>query len=161
MRFVSSGTILAMDAIPEAPHVAQGWVPEPTRSSERGLKTVLIADDSASGRELLRIVIEMSGYGVVEAIDGRETISEAKRNRPDLIILELLLPHIDGFAVIRELHDVPRLSFVPVIALTSCAMVGDRERAMNAGFAGYLTKPTGLATLRSEVARHLFVPRAA
>ena len=157
MRFVSSAAILALDPILEMPHAAQGWVPEPTHSSERGLKTVLIADDSASGRELLRIVIEMSGYGVVEAVDGRETIDEAKRNRPDLIILELLLPHIDGFAVIRELHDVPRLAFVPVIALTSCAMVGDRERAMNAGFAGYLTKPTRLAELRNEVARHLFV----
>ena len=127
------------------------------RSSELGMKTVLIADDSASGRELLRIVLEMSGYRVVEAADRRETIDAAQRNRPDLIILDLHMD-MEGFAVIRELRDVPGLAVVPIIALTSCAMVGDRERAMNAGFAGYLTKPSRLGELRSEVARHLCVP---
>ena len=119
------------------------------------MKKVLVADDKATGRELVRTVLENTGYEVHEAGDGAEAVAEARRVRPDLIILDIHMPEMDGFGVIAEWRRDPQFAATPIIALTASAMMGDRERALAAGFTGYITKPIRLSALRSEVERLL------
>lgn len=119
------------------------------------MKKVLIADDKATSRELVRTVLERSGYEVVEAGDGIEALRNARESKPDLIILDLHMPGLDGFGVIRELRLDAGFAATPVMALTASAMQGDRERALSAGFTGYISKPIQLRMLRSEVERLL------
>jgi CheY-like chemotaxis protein len=116
---------------------------------------ILVADDNAASRELIREVLEMSGYDVVEAADGRDAVSRAQENAPDLVLVDIQMPRLDGYGVLRELRADPRLSGLPVVALTAFAMQGDRERALDAGFDGYITKPVEIAALRQEIKRIL------
>ena len=120
-----------------------------------GMKTILVADDKATSRELARTVLEDSGYVVIEAGDGLETLRNARESKPDLILLDLHMPELDGFGVVREIRLDSELAATPVVALTASAMQGDRERAMSAGFTGYISKPISLRALRSEVERLL------
>jgi two-component system cell cycle response regulator DivK len=117
------------------------------------MKKVLVADDKASSRELVRTVLERCGYEVLEAADGGEALELALANGPDLVLLDLHMPVLDGFGVIVQLRRLARFSSTPVVALTASAMDGDREHAMEAGFTGYITKPIRLAALRGEVQR--------
>jgi CheY-like chemotaxis protein len=118
-------------------------------------KKVLVADDKATGRELVRTVLENGGYLVFEAGDGIEALDAAHRIKPDLIILDLHMPGLDGFGVIKELRLDPNCANTPVLALTASAMQGDRQRALSAGFTGYISKPVSLKILRAEVERLL------
>ena len=119
------------------------------------MKKVLVADDKPAGRELVRTVLENSGYEVFEASDGPEAVDQAQRLQPDLIILDIHMPGLDGFGVIEKLRRLKQFAATPIIALTASAMMGDRERAMAAGFTGYITKPIRLEALRAEVERLL------
>jgi two-component system cell cycle response regulator DivK len=119
------------------------------------MKRILIADDKATSRELVRTVLENSGYEVVEASDGLEALRNARAWKPDLVILDLHMPGMDGFGVVREIRLDEELAGTPVMALTASAMQGDRERAIAAGFTGYMAKPIQLNVLRSEVERLL------
>jgi CheY-like chemotaxis protein len=119
------------------------------------MKKVLVADDKDTGRELVRTVLEKSGLQVFEANDGTQAVAEALRLHPDLIILDIHMPGLDGFGVIEKLRRESAFSHTPIIALTASAMMGDRERAMAAGFTGYITKPIRLDALRAEVERLL------
>ena len=121
------------------------------------MKTVLVADDKATSRELVRTVLEKSGYTVAEASDGIEALRNARELKPDLIILDLHMPGMDGFGVIQEIRRDRELAATPVLALTASAMQGDRERALSAGFTGYIAKPIQLHALRSEVERLLLL----
>ena len=116
---------------------------------------ILIADDKATGRELVRTVLERLGYEVFEANDGIEALNTAHRVHPDLIILDLHMPGLDGFGVLKELRGEGRFTSIPVLALTASAMEADRRRALSAGFTGYLAKPVSLKALRIEVERLL------
>ena len=119
------------------------------------MKRVLVADDKATSRELVRTVLEKDGYSVVEAADGIEALRSARESTPDLIILDLQMPGLDGFALVQELRKGEQFSAVPILALTASAMHGDRERAISLGFTSYVTKPIRLAMLRKEVERLL------
>lgn len=119
------------------------------------MKKVLVADDKATGRELVRTILENTGYEVYEAATGAEAVEQAHQLHPDLIILDIHMPEMDGFAVIAELRRDPQFAKTPIMALTASAMMGDRERAMAAGFTGYITKPIRLSALREEVERML------
>jgi two-component system, cell cycle response regulator DivK len=119
------------------------------------MKIVLVADDKATGRELVRTVLERGGYEVIEAGDGVEALRQARQLHPDLVILDLHMPGLDGFGVVEELRRDQQFSATPVIALTASAMMGDRERALASGFTAYITKPIRLSTLRDEIARLL------
>jgi CheY-like chemotaxis protein len=116
---------------------------------------ILVADDKAAGREIVRTVLENAGYAVIEAANGIEALTSAHDHIPDLIILDLHMPGLDGFRVIEELRQNALFAATPVIALTASAMQGDREKAMSVGFTGYITKPIRLNDLRSEVERLL------
>lgn len=116
---------------------------------------ILIADDRASSRELLRTVLERSGYEVTEAADGEEALARARQGNPDLILLDLQMPKLDGYGVLEELRRDARFRDLPICALTASAMRGDREKILSAGFTDYLAKPAGPETLRETVARLL------
>ncbi len=119
------------------------------------MKKVLIADDKPTSRELIRTVLETCGYEIAEASDGVEALRFARQLEPDLIVLDLHMPGIDGFGVIAELRQDKRFSATPIMALTASAMQGDRERALAAGFDSYVSKPVPLPALRAEVERLL------
>ena len=119
------------------------------------MKKVLIADDKDTGRELVRTVLEKLGLTVIEASDGMEAVRFARESKPDLIILDLHMPGLDGFGAIQELRRDAQFASTPIMALTASAMQGDRERAMSVGFTGYITKPIRLGALRGEVQRLL------
>jgi CheY-like chemotaxis protein len=119
------------------------------------MKKVLVADDRPTGRELVRAVLEKSGYEVLEAADGVEAVRVAREQLPNLIILDIHMPGRDGFGVVEELRKDSQFAATPIIALTASAMQGDRERAMALGFTGYITKPIRLDALRQEVERLL------
>ena len=116
---------------------------------------MLVADDKATGRELIRTVLEQCGHSVFEAGDGIEAVRKARELLPDLIILDLHMPELDGFGVFREIRADERFNATPIVALTASAMQGDRERALSAGFTSYLAKPISLNVLRSEMERLL------
>ena len=119
------------------------------------MKKVLIADDKATSRELIRTVLETLGYEITEAADGVEAVRVAREVRPDLIVLDLHMPGLDGFGVLAELRRDPNFAKTPIMALTASAMQGDRERALAAGFSSYVSKPIPLTALRTEVQRLL------
>jgi two-component system cell cycle response regulator DivK len=119
------------------------------------MKRILIADDKATSRELLRAVLEKQGHAVIEAADGEEALQKARAETPDLILLDLQMPRRNGYDVLGELRRDPQHAALPIIALTASAMQGDREKALAAGFTSYLTKPVALAHLREEVERLL------
>lgn len=119
---------------------------------------VLIADDKETSRELIRTVLESLGHEVTEANNGLEAVRYARELPPDLIILDLQMPVLDGFGALAELRGDQSLAATPIMALTASAMQGDRERAMAAGFDSYVSKPIPLPKLREEVKRLLERP---
>jgi CheY-like chemotaxis protein len=100
-------------------------------------------------------VLASAGYEVIEASDGIEALERARDSDPHLILLDLQMPKLDGFGVIRALRAEARFSSTPIVAITASAMQGDRERAIAQGFTSYLTKPIRLPELRNEIARLL------
>ena len=113
--------------------------------------TILVADDNAFSRELIRELLEPSGHVIVEAQNGLEALELIRSTGPDLVFLDLQMPLQDGFGVIRELRKDDRFVSLPVVAVTASAMVGDRERAMAAGFDFYIPKPIDLCAIEEQV----------
>jgi CheY-like chemotaxis protein len=117
------------------------------------MKRILVAEDRPGSRELIRTILEASGYEVEEAANGREALEKASHEDFDLILLDLQMPEVDGFGVLAQLRQLERYRATSIVALTASAMQGDRERALNAGFSSYLPKPVDPKTLRSEIKR--------
>ena len=116
------------------------------------MKRVLVADDNPVSRELIREILENDDCEVIEAGDGREALKKVREQRPDLALLDIQMPVMDGNAVMREIRADPQISKLPVVALTAYAMQGDRERALALGFNSYITKPIDIPAFRAEVA---------
>jgi CheY-like chemotaxis protein len=119
--------------------------------------TILIAEDNPINRELLRELLEMRGYAVLEACDGQEALAMVEQAPPDILLLDIGMPRLDGFAVVSKLRENPRFTSLPVVAVTAYAMQGDREKIMNSGFDGYLSKPVNSQALFQELDRLLVV----
>lgn len=116
---------------------------------------VLVAEDNAVNRELLRELMEAHGYSVIEACDGQEALDMIGQSRPDLLLLDIDMPVLDGFATVRKIREDSELSELPVLAVTAFAMQGDREKILKSGFDGYLSKPVDSRLLAEELERHL------
>jgi len=114
-------------------------------------KRVLVADDNPAGRELVRESLAERVSSIIEASDGREALDKIRETLPDLVLLDIQMPEIDGYAVLREIRSDPALQGLRVVALTAFAMQGDRERALEAGFDDYLTKPVTVAKLKAQL----------
>lgn len=122
------------------------------------MKTILIAEDNPTNRELLRELLEIRGYMVAEACNGQEALAMVAQAPPDILLLDIGMPLLDGFAVVRKLRENPRFASLPVVAVTAYAMQGDREKIMHSGFDGYLSKPVNSASLVEELGRLLAHP---
>lgn len=118
-------------------------------------KTLLIIEDNEQNLYLMRYLLEKNGFEVVGAPDGRSGIELASRVRPDLILLDIQLPVMDGYAVAASIRKDPALSATPILAVTSYAMPGDREKCLEAGATDYMEKPIDPAALVQMVRRHL------
>jgi two-component system cell cycle response regulator DivK len=119
------------------------------------MKTILLADDSPGGREVVQVALEMAGYRVIEAVDGRAALDLATADPPDLFILDIQMPNLDGYEVIEHLRKDPGFAGIPAIALTASAMRGDQDKALAAGFTRHMSKPVNLSALRQAVAELL------
>lgn len=109
-------------------------------------RPILIIEDNEQNRYLATYLLEQHGYRVINAADGPAGILEAGRVGASMILLDIQLPLMDGYAVARALRENPALAATPIIAVTSYAMPGDREKALAAGCTGYLEKPIDPAT---------------
>jgi two-component system, cell cycle response regulator DivK len=116
---------------------------------------ILIIEDNEQTLYLLTFILKKHEYEVVQARDGRAGIELAGRVEPALILLDIQLPVLDGYAVARELRSNAALADVPIIAVTSYAMVGDRERILAAGCTGYIEKPIDPDTFMSQIEQYL------
>jgi two-component system cell cycle response regulator DivK len=116
---------------------------------------LLIIEDNEQNMYMMRFLLEKNGFTVIGAGNGRDGIEKALRHKPLAILLDIQLPEMDGYAVASELKKHGQLEGVPIIAVTSYAMVGDRERILAAGATGYLEKPIDPATFVAEIARYL------
>ncbi len=112
---------------------------------------ILIIEDNSQNRYLVSFLLEQRGHQVIQAESGSVGIELAQQLQPELILLDIQLPGMDGYAVARTLRQNPALSNVPIVAVTSYAMVGDRERVLAAGCSGYLEKPINPETFVSEI----------
>jgi len=116
---------------------------------------ILVIEDNEQNLYLVTFLLEQSGYKIVAARSGPEGIGLAGQIQPTAILLDIQLPLMDGYTVARELKRNPALHDVPIIAVTSYAMVGDKERALEAGCVGYIEKPINPATFVTEIERFL------
>lgn len=104
-------------------------------------KRILVVEDQEDLRGVLRTLLTGSGYGVLEAVDGRDGVSKVRSERPDLILMDIQMPVLDGYAATREIKADPGLNSIPIVAVSSFAMRGDEEKARAAGCDHYVTKP--------------------
>ena len=114
---------------------------------------ILLIEDNEQNRYLVTFLLEQHGYAVVAAPDGPTSLALANTFVPHLILLDIQLPLMDGYAVARALRTIESLNYTPIVAVTSYAMVGDREKALAAGCNGYIEKPINPDTFVAEIAR--------
>jgi CheY-like chemotaxis protein len=119
------------------------------------MKKVLVIEDNEKNRYLISFLLKGAGYEVIEAVTGEEGVMTALTEHPDMILMDIQLPEIDGYETTRRIRASPGGATVPVIALTSYAMTGDRERALAAGCTGYIEKPINPDTVLDEIRKFL------
>jgi two-component system cell cycle response regulator DivK len=118
-------------------------------------QTILYIEDNPGNRLLVKRILEVEGYKVVEAISGLDGLSAAESMRPDLILVDINLPGLDGYELTRRLKQIRHLASVPIIAMTANVMKGDREKSLAAGCDGYIQKPIDVDQLPVQVANYL------
>jgi putative two-component system response regulator len=118
-----------------------------------GGERVLLVDDEPAMRAVCRLNLELEGFDVLEAAEGREALDLALRERPDLVLLDVMMPSMDGFDVARRLRSNPATSRIPVVFMTALAATDDRRRGFEAGGVGYVVKPFDPVYL-GETVRH-------
>lgn len=129
--------------------------PQISKKDNAMAKKILVVEDNDQNRTLISDVLEYYGYTVIEAVDGADGVAKASEHLPDLILLDIQMPVMNGFAALQALRDAPLMREIRVIALTSFAMKGDRERIMATGFQGYIAKPIDTRELPRMVEQFL------
>lgn len=114
-------------------------------------RTILFVEDQEDNRRIMRDLLHSAGYQTLEAVTGLEGVATAERERPDLILMDIQLPGIDGHEATRRIKANPELCDIPVIAVTSYALSGDETKAIEAGCDGYVTKPFSPRQLLAKV----------
>jgi two-component system chemotaxis response regulator CheY len=116
---------------------------------------ILIADDAASSRELLRIILEKGGYEVIEAVDGEQAVNKASEFNPDLVILDLQMPKLNGYSVAIALRKISAFATIPIVALAAALPEVSPEQMTEAGFTQCLVKPISPTRLRECITQLL------
>jgi two-component system cell cycle response regulator DivK len=116
---------------------------------------ILIVDDNGQNRKLARDVLEFAGFRTLEAEGGGRGVSLAREHRPDLVLMDIRMPDMNGTEALRLLRDDTRTAAIPIVALTSSTMKGDREQFLADGFDGYLQKPISVREFPEQVRSHL------
>lgn len=114
-------------------------------------KTILVVEDHDDNRRIMRDLLSANGYQVIEALTGVEGVSVAQNHRPDLILMDIQLPGIDGYEATRRIKSIPDLKAIPIVAVTSYALSGDDKKAFAAGCDDYVTKPFSPRELLKKV----------
>ena len=120
-------------------------------------KCILVVEDQADNRRILRDLLVNAGYELIEAESGEEALTAVTARRPDLILMDIQLPVIDGYEATRRIRLNPELKSIPIIAVTSYALAGDETKALAAGCTAYVTKPFSPRALLAKVQEHLTV----
>ena len=115
------------------------------------MSTILLVEDNEMNRDMLSRRLERKGYSLIIAVDGGEGIAKAHSEKPDLILMDMSLPVVDGWEATQQLKAAPDTQQIPIIALTAHAMSGDREKALAAGCNDYDTKPIELPRLLEKI----------
>ncbi len=121
-------------------------------STSREGKRILVVDDNQDNRELVVKILGKRGYILFEAVDGQDALDRALAEHPDLILMDISLPKMDGYEVTRRLKGMDGYKDIPIIALTAHAMKGDREKALKAGCCDYISKPINIRELPRQIA---------
>ena len=121
-------------------------------------KTILVVEDQEDNRQILRDLLASSGFLMIEANDGQQALAMARSQRPDLILMDIQLPVVDGYEATRSIKRDPELKHIPVIAVTSYALSGDEERAREAGCDAYVAKPYSTRNLLAKIGQFLEQP---
>lgn len=116
---------------------------------------ILVVDDEPELLQLLRYVLEASGFSVVLAPDGRQALEQVQKERPDLVLCDVVMPELNGFETVRALRQNPETRLLPVLMLSARGQAHDVQRALDAGADGYVTKPFSYRELVAEVKRRV------
>ncbi len=119
------------------------------------MKRILVVDDNEDSRELVKKTLKKHDYEIIEAVDGEEAIAKAIAYRPDLILMDISIPKIDGYEATRRLKERADFKDIPIIAFTAHAMRGDQEKALQAGCDGYISKPINVRELPNQIRIYL------
>ena len=118
-------------------------------------KKILIVEDNEQNLYLATFLLEQGGYEVVTAKDGLEAIDKTKAEKPDLILMDMQLPEMNGYEATKRIKSVADISHIPIVSVTSYAMAGDREKVLAAGCVGYIEKPIDPDSFVSEIEKYL------
>ncbi len=119
------------------------------------MKKILVVEDNETNMYLINFILEKNGYEVIQAKTGEEGVELAIKEKPDLILMDIQLPGIDGLEATKRIRKSKANSKIPIIAITSYAMVGDRAKALAAGCTGYIQKPINPDTFLAEIKKYL------
>jgi two-component system cell cycle response regulator DivK len=117
--------------------------------------SILYIEDNPDNRLLIKRILQAEGYQVLEAESASQALKTLQEQRPDLILMDINLPEIDGYALTSQIKSLPGMSSVPIVALTANVMKGDRERTMRAGCDGYIQKPVDVDSLPIQISHYL------
>lgn len=117
-------------------------------------KKILVIEDNEQNMYLMHFLLESNGYSVIEALNGQVGIQKAIDEHPDVILLDIQLPEMDGYQIAKILRKTPDIDTIPIIAVTSYAMAGDREKILTAGATDYIEKPINPATFVDQIKIH-------
>lgn len=119
------------------------------------MKRILIVEDNESNLYLTRFILEKNGYQVIEARAGIQGVELAMKEKPDLVLMDIQLPDVNGLEAVRRIRTSKAVHEIPIVALTSYAMTGDREKALAAGCTGYIEKPINPDIFMAEIEKFL------
>ncbi len=123
-------------------------------------KTILVIEDNICNMKLVRSLMEIEGYNIIEAQTAEEGLELTRKHFPDLILMDIQLPGMDGLSATRQIRTDPEIKEIPVLALTAYAMKGDKQKAMDAGCSGYITKPLDKKHFLKTLKTHLSIPQS-
>jgi len=118
-------------------------------------KLILVVEDQEDNRRIMRDLLTSAGYEVIEAVTGEEGVAAAETHRPDLILMDIQLPGLDGYEATRQIKANPDLEHIPIIVVTSYALSGDDVKAFEAGCNAYVSKPFSPRELLAKIREHL------